>query len=142
MNYSPESPLAARLSIPYCVSLAAAEGHVSMDQFQEDKVRDPKIHEFMKRITLESDPEFNNKYPGTLAAHVEVKTREGKRFREESIFPKGHPENPMTDEEIKEKFRRLALVTLDRVQTEQIIEKVYDLENLKSADDLVAVLIK
>ena len=142
MNYSPDSPLAARLSIPYCVTMAATEGHVSMDQFQEDKVRDPKIREFMKRITLESDPEFNNKYPGTLAAHVELKTREGKRFREESIFPKGHPENPMTDEEIKEKFRRLALVTLDRVQTEQIIEKVYDLENLKSAKDLVQTLIK
>ncbi len=142
MNYSPDSPLAARLSIPYCVSMAAAEGHISMDHFQEAKVLNPKIREFMKKVTLESDPEFNNKYPGTLAAHVEIRTKDGSRFNEESIFPKGHPENPMTDEEIKEKFRRLALVTLDRVQTEEIIEKVYDLENLKSAEDLVAVLIK
>jgi len=142
MNYSPDSPLAARLSIPYCVSMAAAEGHISMDQFQEAKVLDPKIREFMKKVTLESDPEFNHKYPGTLASHVEIRTKDGSRFKEESIFPKGHPENPMTDEEIKEKFRRLALVTLDRVQTEQIIEKVYDLENLKSAKDLVAVLVK
>jgi len=142
MNYSPDSPLAARLSIPYCVSMAAAEGDISMDHFQEAKVLNPKIREFMKKVTLESDPEFNNKYPGTLAAHVEIRTKDGSRFKEESIFPKGHPENPMTDEEIKEKFRRLALVTLDRVQTEQIIEKVYDLENLKSAEDLVAVLIK
>ncbi len=142
MNYSPDSPLAARLSIPYCVSMAAAEGHISMDHFQEAKVLNPKIREFMKKVTLESDPEFNNKYPGTLAAHVEIRTKDGSRFKEESIFPKGHPENPMNDEEIKEKFRRLALVTLDRVQTEEIIEKVYDLENLKSAEDLVAVLIK
>ena len=33
----------------------------------------------------------------------------------------------MTDGEIQEKFRRLSLNTLDRVQTEKIIEKVYDL---------------
>jgi 2-methylcitrate dehydratase PrpD len=142
MNYSPDSPLAARLSIPYCVSMAAAEGHISMDQFQEAKIMDPKIREFMKKVTVESDPEFNSKYPGTLAAHVEIQTRDGSRLKEESIFPKGHPENPMTDEEIKEKFRRLALVTLDRVQTEEIIEKVYDLENLKSAKELIDLLIK
>ncbi|MGA2959034.1 MAG: MmgE/PrpD family protein [Thermodesulfobacteriota bacterium] len=142
MNYSPDSPLAARLSIPYCVAIAAAEGHISMDQFQEAKIMDPKIREFMKKVTVESDPEFNRKYPGTLAAHVEIQTRDGSRLKEESIFPKGHPENPMTDEEIKDKFRRLALVTLDRVQTEEIIEKVYDLENLKRTEELIDLLIK
>ena len=142
MNYSPDSPLAARLSIPYCVAMAAAEGHISMDQFQEAKIMDPKIREFMKKVTVESDPEFNSKYPGTLAAHVEIQTRDGSRLKEESIFPKGHPENPMTDEEIKDKFRRLALVTLDRVQTEEIIEKVYDLENLKRTEGLIDLLVK
>lgn len=141
MNYSPDSPLAARLSIPYCVAMAAAEGHISMDQFQEAKIMDPKIREFMKKVTVESDPEFNSRYPGTLAAHVEIQTRDGSRLKEESIFPKGHPENPMTDEEIKDKFRRLALVTLDRVQTEEIIEKVYDLENLKRPEELIDLLI-
>ena len=48
----------------------------------------------------------------------------------------------MTEDEIKDKFRRLALVTLDRVQTERIIEKVNDLENSKSPDDLIQTLMK
>jgi 2-methylcitrate dehydratase PrpD len=142
MNYSPDSPLAARLSIPYCVSMAAAEGHISMDQFQESKIMDSKIREFMKKVKVESDPEFSRRYPGTLAAHVEIQTRDGSRFKDESIFPKGHPENPMTDEEIKEKFRRLAILTLDRAQTDRIIEKVYDLENVKRTGELTGLLIK
>jgi len=142
MNYSPETPLAARLSIPYCVARAAAEGEISMDQFREDKITDPIIREFMKKVTLESVPEFAEKYPGTLAAQVELKTKDGRRLQEEIIYPKGHPQNPMTDKEIQEKFRRLALNTLDRGQTEKIIEKVYDLENLKSATELVVALIK
>ena len=48
----------------------------------------------------------------------------------------------MTDEEIKEKFRHLALVTLDRVQTEEIIEKVYDLESLKRTEELIDLFVK
>jgi len=142
LNYSPDSPMAARLSVPYCVSMAAAEGQISMEQFREEKVMDPKIREFMKRITVEPAPEFHQKYPGTLAAHVEIQTKDGSKFREESIYPKGHPENPMTDDEIKEKFRRLSTCTLPSDRTERIIEKVYDLENLKSAEELVALLIK
>jgi 2-methylcitrate dehydratase PrpD len=142
LNYSPDSPMAARLSVPYCVSMAAAEGHISMEQFREDKVMDPQIREFMKRITVEPAPEFHQKYPGTLAAHVEIQTKDGRKFKAESIYPKGHPENPMTDEEIKEKFRSLSLLTFDRGQTEQIVQKVSNLENLKSVKDLVAALIK
>jgi len=142
LNYSPDSPLAARLSIPYCVTMAAAEGHISMDQFQESKIMDPKIKEFMKKVKVESDPEFSRRYPGTLAAHVEIQTRDGSKFKDESIFPKGHPENPMTEEEIKEKFRRLAILTLDRAHTDRIIEKVYDLENVKRIGELIRLLIK
>jgi hypothetical protein len=48
----------------------------------------------------------------------------------------------MTDEEIKEKFRRLSLNTLDRVQTEKIIEKVYDLEWIDRTDKLIQLLVK
>ena len=142
LNYDPDSPMAARLSVPYCVSMAAAEGRISMEQFRPEKVMDPKIREFMKKITVEPAREFHQKYPGTLAAHVEIRTKDGRKYETESIYPKGHPKNPMTDEEIKEKFRSLSTLTLDRVQTEKIVEKVYDLENMKRADELTDLLIK
>ena len=97
---------------------------------------------FMKRVTLESVPAFNEKYPGTLAAELEIKTKDGKRYQGESIYPKGHPQNPMTEEEIQEKFRRLALNTLGRTQIDRIIETVFRLDKLKSVGELVAVLTK
>ena len=142
MNYSPDSALSARLSIPYCVSRAAADGYVAMDQFQDEKIKEPRVQAFMKRVTLESVPAFNEKYPGTLAAELEIKTKDGKRYQGESIYPKGHPQNPMTEEEIKEKFRRLALNTLGRTQIDRIIETVFRLDKMKSVGELVAALMK
>ena len=142
MNYSPDTPLAARLSIPYCVSRAAADGYIAMDQFQEEKIKEPRIQAFMKRVTLESVSAFTAKYPGTLAAQVEIKTKDGRRFQDESVYPKGHPENPMTDEEVKEKFGGLALNTLGPTQIDRIIETVFRLDKLKSVGDLVATLRK
>jgi 2-methylcitrate dehydratase PrpD len=142
MNYSPDSALSARLSIPYCVSRAAADGYVAMDQFQDEKIKEPRVQAFMKKVTLESVPSFNEKYPGTLAAELEIKTKDGKRYQAESIYPKGHPRNSMTEEEIKEKFRRLALNTLDRAQIDRIVETVFRLDKLKSVGELVPALMK
>lgn len=136
MNYHPETPLAARLSIPYCVARAAADGYIGMDQFTEEKIGEPQIKELMSKITLESDPEFFKKYPGTLAAQVELKTKDGRFFKGESIYPKGHPKNPMSQEEIKEKFRKLALYTLTQDQVEKIIKMVDHLEDTDQVREL------
>jgi len=141
MNYQPETPLAARLSIPYCVARAAAEGYISMDQFSGKKIAEQPIKEFMKKITLESDPEFFNKYPGTLAAQMELKTKDGRVLRDESIYPKGHPQNPMSEDEVREKFRQLALYSLKEEIVEQIIEKIDQFEKIKKIEDLISLLL-
>lgn len=142
MNYSPETPLAARLSIPYCVTMALAKREITMDQFKKEKIVDPMVRAFMKKITIESDPAFTQEYPGTLAAHVELKTNQGSIFREKSIFPKGHPQNPMNEQEVKDKFRRLSSYTLPRPQGEKIIEAVLGLDDSKDLQDLVSLLGK
>jgi 2-methylcitrate dehydratase PrpD len=84
--------------------MAAAEGSIAMEQFQEDKIKDPKIREFMKKVPLETDPQFMYRYPGALGAHVEIYNKDGSSWREESIYPKGHLQNPMTVEEVRENF--------------------------------------
>jgi len=141
MNYHPETPLAARLSIPYCVARAAADGYIGMDQFAEEKIAEPEIKKFMSKITLESVPSFLEKYPGTLAAQIELKTKDGRVLEDESIFPKGHPRNPMTEDEIKEKFRQLALYSLKKGVVEQIIEKIEQFEKIEKIEDLISLLV-
>lgn len=142
MNYHPKTPLAARLSIPYCVARAAADGYIGMDQFAEEKIGEPQIKELMSKITLESDSEFFKKYPDTLAAQVEIKTKDGRFFKDEAIYPKGHPQNPLSQEEIKEKFRKLALYTLPEEQAKMIIHLIFNLEKLAKIEELINSLIK
>ncbi|MGC8808802.1 MAG: MmgE/PrpD family protein [bacterium] len=140
MNYHPKTPLAARLSIPYCVARAAADGYIGMEHFTAEKIAEPEIKEFMSKITLESVPSFLEKYPGTLAAQIKLKTKDGRVFEDESICPKGHPQNPMSQEEIKEKFRKLALYTLTQDRVDKIIKIVDDLENMSQTGRLIDCL--
>jgi 2-methylcitrate dehydratase PrpD len=140
-NYEPASPLAGRLSIPFCVGLAVAEGHVSMEQFTEEKLQEPKIREVMKRVTVNTDSEFSKTYPDTIVAYVDIKTKEGKTFSQAQFYPKGDPRNRMTPAELQAKFRHLASNTVDKKRMEQIVAAIGTLENTTDIAKLISLLI-
>lgn len=126
-NDEPDSALAARLSIPYCVALAVNEKNVKLECFDSARINDLEFRALMKRVNILQDPELNKLLPA-LPAHVEIITKDGKNHKLYSPYPKGSVKNPMTREEIKEKFLNLALNTIKRSQADEIINAIDQLE--------------
>ena len=139
-NYSPESPLAARLSIPFCIALAALEKKVSLAQFTEEKLKDPSIHEFMSKVEIDDDRSLNERYPGTLASITEVETENKGRLRQEVIYPKGNPKNPMSKDEVAQKFRELCSLTLPSEKYEELLSLLFKLETISDLDQVIGLL--
>ena len=128
MNYTPKSPLAARLSTPFAVSLGLKDGAVTLERFSDETLADPDINDLMSRIKIEASMELAEKYPDTVAALVDVKTRDGRVFSGEQIYAKGDPNNRMTPGEITAKFRTLATVALGIERVEQVAADILALE--------------
>jgi len=141
-NYSPDTPLAARLSIPFCVALAVSEGRVTMDQFYLEKLKDKKISNIMSKVSVVQDPTLNSRYPETIASQVQIKVKGGKTYSDSAIHPKGDPRNRMTAEEVENKFRGLARNTFQGSRVESIIESVTNLEKAAGISELVDLLVK
>jgi len=137
-NYGPDTPLAARLSIPFCVALAVNERDVSLEYFDLTKINDLKIRELMKKVNISQDPELNKLLP-SMPAYVEVITKDGKSYNLSSPYPKGSMKNPMTNEELKEKFLSLALYTIEQSHAEEIVNVVTQLEKFTLIDRLTAL---
>ena len=140
-NYSPETVLASRLSIPFCLALAVSEGKVSLSQFTDKKLHESKIKKIMNKVKIEGDPELNKRYPDTIAAFVAVKTKEGKVFKESVIYPKGNPKNKMSREEVKDKFKDLALSSLQESKVDSAFEKLIELEKIDNITEVIPLLI-
>ncbi len=136
MNYAPKSPLAARLSTPFAVSLGLKDGAVTLERFSDETLADPDIIDLMPRIKIEASMELAEKYPNTVAALVDVKTRDGRVFSGEQIYAKGDPNNRMTPEEIAAKFRTLATGALGIERTDRVSADILALE---TAEDLCEV---
>jgi len=142
-NYSPATPLAAHLSIPFCVGLAAYEGRVGLDQFTHDKLKSPRIKEVMSKIKITPDPKINTEYPNArTAVFVDVKVKGGRAYSESVIHAKGEPDNRMTPDEVRDKFRGLASNTFDHGRVEVIIEAIRDLEKVEDFSKTTHILVK
>ncbi|WP_407444725.1 MmgE/PrpD family protein [Fibrobacter sp.] len=123
----------AKMSMPYSVAVALVTGDAGLNEFSEKYVGDKEILVLAKKVSVVADDEFTALCPSKRAASMEVVCGE-KIYSARVDYPKGEPENPLTDEELNQKFR--ALCGLDADVAEKIVKMVmkedFAVENLVS----------
>jgi 2-methylcitrate dehydratase len=69
-------------------------------------VRDPALRPLMQKISVHEDPEFTARRRTTHEenAVIDITLTDGSTVRRESRHPRGHAANPMSDEELTQKF--------------------------------------
>ncbi len=98
----------AKMSIPYSVAVAIVKGKSGLDEFTAENVNNAEIISLAKRIVVCADEKITALVPQKRAAIVTIETCHGASYTERVDFPKGEPENPLSDDEIKEKFITLS----------------------------------
>jgi len=83
---------------------------------------------FIKRVEIKEDVTLSNLVPDKRPAIVEILTKDGHKFRERVNLPKGEPENPLSDEELKKKFAELASCCRSKEEVESILNIVENME--------------
>jgi 2-methylcitrate dehydratase len=137
-KWNPLTKETADHSLPYIVGVALLEGKIDNSSYTEKKFRDPKILEFLKKITVVEDKTLSSRYPEAVANRVTVKLSSGKVVSKQVDYHKGHPKNPMSDAEVEEKFQRLARKFLDKNRARRILDAVWNLEKEKDVARLVS----
>lgn len=98
----------AKLSTPFSVALALTKNSANLMDFNQGTVNDTAILDLTKRVKVHVNEELTSWSPQKRAAIVKITTIDGKEFSREVDYPKGEPENPMTEKEVIGKFRDMA----------------------------------
>src|SRR6185369_16724776 len=93
----------------------------------------------MKRVTLVVDPELEALGYDQVRSRVTVKLKDGRTVTDRADVARGHPEKPMTWEELAEKFRDCCRL-VPGVQTEEAIGFVAALDKQKTIAPLIRAL--
>lgn len=123
------NPYSAKMSIPFSVAVALIQGSAGINDFTDVNIRNSKIISLTNKIFIEADNELSALVPDKRVAIVEIDFGNNVILTERVDYPKGEPENPMTDIEIKEKFRSLLSFSgKSQITSDNIIDKVWNLE--------------
>ena len=98
----------AKMSIPYSLAVALCTGKAGMDEFTEEKIMDVSVLKMAEKVNVTANDELSDLCPQKRVAIVTVKTNKGD-FVERVDYPKGEPENPLTEAELETKFKGLAM---------------------------------
>jgi 2-methylcitrate dehydratase PrpD len=103
----------------------------------------PDVQAMIEKVGFGVHPEAEAAGFDKMTTLVEVELADGKVVKGQADFGKGSPANPMTDEELSEKFRQCAAWGgLDRERTQAILALAWKIEALADVNDLVKLLRK
>jgi 2-methylcitrate dehydratase PrpD len=98
----PPNGYAAKFSTPYCLAVGFVRGGIGLDAFTEEAVRDPRVLEVAAKVRFEIDP--NNPYPNNYTGHIRAVLRDGTVIEERQPHLRGGGHEPLTLQDIEEKF--------------------------------------
>jgi 2-methylcitrate dehydratase PrpD len=138
---SPESNfVTCQFSLPYMVTVALLDGQVGPEQLSEARIGDARVHELARRVTVDEDLSFTEKYPEKTSTAIEVHLQDGSPIRQFVEIPKGDPRNPLLPEEIQAKFIRITKRLLSAQKQKKLIQAVERLEEMKDIAFLTRLL--
>jgi 2-methylcitrate dehydratase len=139
-KYDPRTKETADHSLPYVIAVALVDRQVTPAQFTMEKIMDERVRAQLRKVEVVADPEIEQVFPALQRALVSVTTVDGRIFTKKLDFPKGDPRNPLTDEEVEEKFSALAEGVLSKAAQQKVKEAVWHLETLESVSQVMALL--
>lgn len=131
-KWLPENRETADHSMPYSAGVALMYGSVDPRYFEAEHFRDPKLLDLVSRIRCSVSDEANAREPEAMLCDLEVVLRSGERKSVRVEYHRGHPRNPMSDEEIEEKFRSLAQPLLSEAWQDTLLDHLWRLDELPS----------
>ena len=136
-KYNPRTRESADHSMPYATAIALKHNTLNQGHFSDEHINDPDIAALIGRTRIEASEEAARRFPDAMLCNLDLTMRGGQTYSAEVGHFRGHHRNPMTDAEVEAKFRGLCEDLLTPEQTEELLARLWNLEN---EDDIGAIL--
>src|SRR5829696_10235079 len=141
IHHRPENELQAKFSMEFCMAILLVEGRAGLAEFTDEVVLRPDVQAMIERIDFVVDEEAERAGYHKMTTLIDIETMDGRTISGRADFGKGSPANPMSYEEVADKFRECAaFARFPREKAESVVAMVRDLETLPSIERLMAVL--
>ena len=140
-NPDPRTPLQAKFSIQYTTARALTDGAVRIRDFEGAAVMEERVRRLLPLIKTGPHPDMPEDSPQQFGSEVIVTTKDGRRLarRIDHLVCRGG-DDPMSTDEMFEKFEDCATRALAHDQTMPLFERLETLETVADIGQVTRLL--
>jgi len=140
--YDLHSVVDGQFCMPYTAYMVMQGYPPEPGWYTEENLHDKDFDDFARKVKVITDPELDKIYFETdeVSARVEIITQTGETYSKFVNIPKGDPRNPLTKEEVEEKFSIQASDVLNAEDFSRSIKMIHDFEKLDDISELMTIL--
>jgi 2-methylcitrate dehydratase PrpD len=140
IHHEPKNALQAKFSMEFCVAILLLEGKAGLNEFTDQVVNRPDVQATIKKVKFAADPEAEAAGYDKMTSIIKIRLKDGRTISGRADFAKGSPSNPMSYNEVADKFMDCCKVAgWPAAKADQIVQVVSNLETLPSISSLATL---
>jgi 2-methylcitrate dehydratase PrpD len=136
---APRNDYEGKFSLQYSTAAMLVHGRVGLATYTPEALADPQVLDLARKVRYETK-EYAS-YPAAFPGGVRILLRDGRALEADLPHQLGAPGNPMSPQQVREKFRENAALAgsgFDRLEEILALEEVADVRGLLTAERVAA----
>jgi 2-methylcitrate dehydratase PrpD len=143
IHHQPTTELQAKFSMEFCMAILLLKRRAGLPEFTDEIVNQPEVQAMIRKVDFGVHPVAEAAGYDKMTTIIEIKLKDGRTISGQADFGKGSPANPMSYDEVADKFRECAAFSRwPSDKAERIVELVRGLEDLPRVSELIVLLAR
>ena len=136
----PKTGLEAKFSVAFPLAHALIERRLSLNDFTDERVNDPKVQGLMKKMVVRTDPALRQGEGNEVTAKLMIELTGGQRLERLASLQRGEQQQWISASELEQKFRQCAARVLPADRAQRAFDLALELDSGKSVLDLMELV--
>ena len=143
IHHHPKTGLQAKFSMEFCMAILLLDGKADQTKYTDAVVNRDDVQKMIDRVHFYVDPEAEQAGYDKMTTIIKITLKDGRTISGRADFGKGSPSDPMSYDEVAEKFRGCAaFAEWPSEKANKVIDLVRKLEDVPDIRTLTALCSK